>query len=82
MKRTPRKCFRCGSEDHMIAKCPKQVFLLKNVIMHATTAKMIVTARYMFLWLECLAMTNAKLKSMVTVINLPIGFFIRDQRAT
>ena len=19
------KCFRCGSEDHMIAKCPKQV---------------------------------------------------------
>ena len=26
MERTPRKCFRCGSEDHMIAKCPKQVF--------------------------------------------------------
>ena len=23
MERTPRKCFRCGSEDHMIAKCPK-----------------------------------------------------------
>ena len=22
-KRTPRKCFRYGSEDHMIAKCPK-----------------------------------------------------------
>ena len=21
----PWKCFRCGSEDHMIAKCPKQV---------------------------------------------------------
>ena len=21
--RPPRKCFRCGSEDHMIAKCPK-----------------------------------------------------------
>ena len=21
--RTPRKCFRCGSEDHMMAKCPK-----------------------------------------------------------
>ena len=19
----PRKCFRCGSEDHLIAKCPK-----------------------------------------------------------
>ena len=23
MERTPRKFFRCGSEDHMIAKCPK-----------------------------------------------------------
>ena len=25
MERTPRRCFRCGSEDHMIAKCPNQV---------------------------------------------------------
>ena len=41
MERTPRKCFRCGSEDHMIAKCPKspkdnekrrnQVFLNEKV---------------------------------------------------
>ena len=23
MECTPRKCFRCGSEDHIIAKCPK-----------------------------------------------------------
>ena len=23
MERPPRKCFRCGSEDHMITKCPK-----------------------------------------------------------
>ena len=23
MERSPRKCFRCGYEDHMIAKCPK-----------------------------------------------------------
>ena len=23
MKRMIRKCFRCGSEDHIIAKCPK-----------------------------------------------------------
>ena len=23
MERQPRKCFRCGSEDHVIAKCPK-----------------------------------------------------------
>ena len=21
MERTPRKCFRCGSEDHLVAKC-------------------------------------------------------------
>ena len=25
MEPTPRKCFRCGSEDHMIAKFPKKV---------------------------------------------------------
>ena len=24
MERPPRKFFRCGSEDHMIAKCPKE----------------------------------------------------------
>ena len=24
MERTPWKCFICGSEDHIIAKCPKQ----------------------------------------------------------
>ena len=23
MERPHRKCFRCGSEDHIIAKCPK-----------------------------------------------------------
>ena len=23
MERTPWKCFRCRSEDHMISKCPK-----------------------------------------------------------
>ena len=28
--------------------------------MHATTAKIIVTARYMHVWHECLAMTNEK----------------------
>ena len=30
MERTPRKYFRCGSEDHMIAKTPKQVCLNEN----------------------------------------------------
>ena len=24
MELPPRKCYRCGSEDHMIAKCPKE----------------------------------------------------------
>ena len=47
MERQPRKCFRCGSEDHIIAKFPKQVCFNEKLIMHATTAKMIVTARYM-----------------------------------
>ena len=27
MERTPQKCFRCGSEDHMITKCPNKVCL-------------------------------------------------------
>ena len=29
--------------------------------MHATTAKIIVTARYMHIWHKCLAMTNGKI---------------------
>ena len=35
--------------------------LLKKLIMHETSAKMIVTARYMHIWLECLAMMNGKI---------------------
>ena len=31
MERTPQKCFRCGSEDHMIKKCPKQVCFNEKV---------------------------------------------------
>ena len=30
VERTPRKLFRWGSEDHMIAKCPKQVCFNEN----------------------------------------------------
>ena len=47
-ERTPWKCFRCGSEYNLIAKCPKptkdiekrqsKYVLMKNVIVHATTA--------------------------------------------
>ena len=61
MELTPRKCFRCESEDHIIAKCPKQVcFNKKKLIVHATSAEVIVTARYMHIWHECLAMTIGK----------------------
>ena len=58
----PRKCFRCVSEDHMIAKCPKppkynvkrsrQVCLMKKVIVHATTAKITMTIGYTHPWLR------------------------------
>ena len=61
VEHTPRKCFRCGSEDHMIAKCPEQVCFNKKLIMHATTAKMIVTVRYMHIWHEYLATTIGKI---------------------
>ena len=30
MECTPQKCFICGSEDHMIAKCPTQVLFNEN----------------------------------------------------
>ena len=55
--------------------------LMKKLIVHATTAKMTMTIRYTHLWHECLVMTNAKLESMVTVRNWPIGFWIQEQRA-
>ena len=79
-ERPTRKCFRCGYEDHMIAKCPKPPrdnekrrrmlsFNEKKVIVHATMAKITTTIRYMHIWHECLAMTNVQVKSMVTVHN-------------
>ena len=46
-----------------------QISLMKKVIVHATTAKIMMTIRYTHLWHECLAMTNAKVKIMVTVCN-------------
>ena len=36
-------------------------FLMKKVIVHATTAKIIVTAIYMHLWHVCLATTHRKI---------------------
>ena len=43
--------------------------LIGKVIVHAKTAKITMTIRYTHLWHECLTMTNAKVKSMVTVCN-------------
>ena len=60
MERMTRKFFRCGSEDHMIKNVQSKYVLIKKVILHATTAKIIVTERYMHLRHECLAMTNGK----------------------
>ena len=78
-ERMPRKCIICVSEDHMIAKFPKpakdnekrrnQVHLMKKVIVHATTAKITVTKRYMHLWHLCMAMTNVLVIVFVTVHN-------------
>ena len=30
MERPPWKCFRCGSEDHMITKCPKEACFIEK----------------------------------------------------
>ena len=78
-ERTPWRCFRCGSEDHMIAKYPKPPKIMKNgeikyvlkrnVIVHATEAKITVIKRYMHLWHVCLKMTNVLVKFLVTVRN-------------
>ena len=35
--------------------------LMKKLIVHATMSKMIVIARYMHIWHECLAITNVKI---------------------
>ena len=79
MELTPRKCFRCGYEDHMISKCPnppkynengesKYVLMIK-VIVHTTTAKIKATKRYMHLWHVCLVMMNVLVEILVTVCN-------------
>ena len=68
-----QKCFRCGSEDHLIAKFPKppkdsekrrksDKSKKKKVIVRATTAMMTMTLRYTHLWHKCLMMTYAKKK--------------------
>ena len=43
--------------------------LTKKAIVHATMAKITMNIIYTHLWHKCLAMTNVKVKSMVTVCN-------------
>ena len=78
-ERTPRKRFRCGSEDDLIAKFPKppkenekrqkQVLLMNKAIVHATTERITVTKIYMHLGHACLVMTNVPVEILVTVQN-------------
>ena len=55
--------------------------LRKKVIVHTTTAMMTTTLKYTHIWHECLVMTNAKVSTMATVRNWPIGFWIQELRA-
>ena len=43
--------------------------LMKKVIVHASTAKIAVTKRYMHLWHVYLAIAKVQVKIMVTVCN-------------
>ena len=51
---------------------------MKKLIVHATTTRIIVTARYMHLWHGCLAMTNGKI--MVRLNNETEHFCKRGDR--
>ena len=87
-ERTPRKCFRCGYEDHIIAKFPKQIKdndkRRKQVRFNERVnrvlqkeyykGKIILTKRYMHIWRVCLIMTNFLVGILMTVRNRPILF--------
>ena len=70
------------SHKKRIKNCESKYVLMKKVIVHATTAKITVTKRYMHLWHECMKMANVLVKHLVTVCNLPIVFWILEQHAT
>ena len=57
------------SHQKIIKNGKGKYVLMEKVIVHVTTAKIMMTGIYTHLWHECLAMTDAKLKSMVTVRN-------------
>ena len=72
-----RKCFRCGCEDHTIAKCPKPPKdsekrrkyekSKEKLIMRATPAMMTMPLKYTHLWHKYLIKTNTKVKIMAIV---------------
>ena len=43
--------------------------LMKKVIVHVTTEKIIAIKRYLHIWHECLIMTNVLVEILVTVLN-------------
>ena len=70
------------SHQYITRNNESNYFLMKKVIVHATTAKITVTKIYMHLWHVCMAMTNVQIKKLVTVRNLSIRFWILEQYAT
>ena len=76
-ERTPHKCFRCGSEYHLIAKCLKphkdNDVSMKELIVHRKknpiTLIMTMIKRYMYIWHVCLIMTKVPVYILVTVRN-------------
>ena len=62
------------SHQKIIKNGESNYVLIKKEIVHATTAKITVTKRYMHLSHVCLEMTNVQVKIMVAVRNRPIGF--------
>ena len=60
-ERTPHKCFRCGSEDHLISKFqepPKENYKRQKKVRLMKKVIITVTKRYMHLWHVRLVMTN------------------------
>ena len=87
-ERTPCKCFRCGSVDHIIDKCPNSPEIPKNykrpsvsmkgLIMHRKnnmrTVILIMIKRSVHLWHICQVLTKFLVDILVTVRNWPIRF--------
>ena len=78
-ERTPRKCFKCGYGDPLIAKHPKppkdnekrqkKVLFNEKGNLACDNGEKTATKRYIYLWHVCLAMTNVLVRILVTVRN-------------